>query len=289
MTQTTERLLCRDILVVGWNSQQMQSGFAFSQFAKRLTSLADLTDSDLQLLAEMPAAIHHFAPREILLRKGDRAEHCCVLLQGYLCWRNGSGRDRQITAIHVPGDVPDLHAMLMPCADATLTALGPAVVALVPHAFFHRIAGQSRKMAHALSMLSLADIGVLRNWVVNLGTRNAMMRVTHLLCEIVTRLQAVGQAGNHQFPSPFTQSDLAAACGISAVHANRIIQDLRRAGSLQWRSKTITITDWNALLRLSGFTPGYLQLRSTETMGAASPREAAAQRPRFGDFSLALP
>ncbi len=138
-------------------------------------------------------------------------------------------------------------------------------------------------------MLNLADIAVLRHWVVNLGTRDAMARVTHLLCEIATRLQAVGQAGNYQFPSPFTQSSLAAACGISAVHANRIVQDLRRSGSLQWRSKTITITDWNALLRLSGFTPDYLQLRNVDRPGAAAPREIEAPRPRFGDFSLAGP
>ena len=238
----------------------MRTGFAFTNLANRLTSLAELSDQDLELLAGMPATIRHLKPHE-RLRQGERSDDCCVVLQGYLCWREGDRGDALITSIHVPGDVPDLHTILAPSRQATLNALGPAVVALVPHAFFRSIAAQSRQMAHALAMLALADVSALRNWVVNLGARDSLTRVTHLLCEIATRLQAVGQARDCCFPSPFTQSDLAAACGISAVHANRIIQDLRHSAWLHWRSKTITITNWDALVQVSGFTPDYLHLR----------------------------
>jgi CRP-like cAMP-binding protein len=116
-------------------------------------------------------------------------------------------------------------------------------------------------MSRALLRLLLADASCLRNWIVNLGSRDALTRVAHLLCEITTRLRAVGLAKDFRIPSPFTQSDLAAACGISAVHANRVIQELRRSSLLQWQSKTITITDWSDLVRLAGFDPDYLRLR----------------------------
>jgi hypothetical protein len=103
-----------------------------------------------------------------------------------------------------------------------------------------------------------------RNWAVNLGSRNALTRVAHLLCEITTRLQNVGLAKEFRLPSPFTQSDLAAACSISPVHANRTIQELRRANLLQWHAKTIIITDWPGLVRLAGFDPTYLRVRARE-------------------------
>jgi CRP-like cAMP-binding protein len=239
----------------------MQSGFAYTKFADRLASIAELTADDLDLLTEMPFTIGHFASHQNVLRKGDEPDCCCLLLQGYLCWRDADSDSGQITAIYVTGDVPDLQTLRSAKAEALLTALGPAVVAFVPHGFFDRMASFSPTLSRALSLLGLADAACLRNWVINLGSRDSLTRVAHLICEIVTRLRAVGQARDFRFPSPFTQCDLAAACGISAVHANRIIQELRRKHLLHWQSKAITITDWHALVDLAGFDPGYLRLR----------------------------
>ena len=249
----------------------MQAGFAFSKFADRLASLADLSNEDLDLLAKMPSTIGHYGSHENILRKGDQPASCSLLLQGYLCWREADSRDGQITSIHVPGDVPDLHTLQIPRLECNLTTLGPAVVAFVPHHFFRELFRQSTRMSRALSLLLLADAATLRNWIVGLGSRDALARVAHLLCEVTMRLRAVGQARDNRFPSPFTQSDLAAACGISAVHANRIIQELRRSGLLQWQSKTITIKDWSALVHLADFDPEYLHLREPEAIGPRRP------------------
>lgn len=238
----------------------MQAGFTFSKFADRLASITELSADDLDLLAKMPTTIGHYASHEDILRKGDQPTSCCLLLQGYLCWKDADRREGQITSIHVPGDIPDLHTIYSPTVESNLSALGSAVVAFVPHTFFRDISAQSPQMSRALSLLLLADAGALRNWIVNLGSRDALARVAHLLCEIASRLRAVGQAKDYRFPSPFTQSDLAAACAISAVHANRIIQDLRRNQLLHWQSKVITITDWNGLAKLAGFKPDYLHL-----------------------------
>lgn len=251
----------------------MQAGFAFSKFADRLASIAELSAFDLDLLAKMPSTVGHYEARHRILRKGDEPDQCCLLLQGYLCWQDPESRDGQITSIHVAGDVPDLHTFHDPSVDSDLVTLGPAVIALVPHRFFREASALSPSMARALLLMLLADAAALRNWAVNLGSRDALSRVAHLLCEITTRLQAVGLARDFRIASPFTQSDLATACGISSVHANRTIQELRRSGLLHWQSRMIEITNWPGLVRLAGFDPAYLRLR--QLVGLARPNASA--------------
>ncbi len=239
----------------------MQSGFAYTRFANHLASIAELSDVDIDLLATMPFTIGHFSSHETILGRGDRPDHCCLLLQGYLCWRDANSSAGQITSVYVPGDVPDLQTLRSPMVEFNLSALGNAVVAFVPHRFFHEIASLSPAMFNALSLLGLIEAASLRHWIVNVGSRDSLTRVAHLFCEISVRLRAVGLARDFQFPSPFTQSDLAAACGISPVHANRTIQALRRKNLLHWQSKTVTVTDWPGLASLARFNPDYLHLR----------------------------
>jgi CRP-like cAMP-binding protein len=250
----------------------MQQGFAFTKLADRLTSIAELSEDDLELLTRMPSTISHYSSHDQVLRKSDRPSRCCLLLQGYLCWKNDG--DGQITSIYVPGDIPDFHAITCPRLTAHLTTLGPAVVAFVPHSFFREISSLSAGLHGALQLLSIAEASCLRNWIINLGSRDSLTRAAHLICELVVRLRAVGLAKDGRFPSPFTQSDLASACAISAVHANRIIQELRRKQVLSWQSRTITITDWDALCRLACFQPDYLGLR--DLAASASHRSRAA-------------
>ncbi|MGJ4951370.1 Crp/Fnr family transcriptional regulator [Bradyrhizobium sp. HKCCYLS20291] len=241
----------------------MQAGFAFTKLADRLTSLLELSSEDLDLLARMPSSVRNVLPHEDVRRKGDEPSTCCLLLQGYLCWKDIEAGAGQITAIYVPGDVPDLYTIVSPRVTAHLSALSPVVAAFVPHSFFRDARARSARLAHALSLLMLADMASLRTWLTNLGSRDSLSRVAHLICEITVRLRAVGLGRDLRFPSPFTQSDLAAICGISPVHANRTIQDLRRKELLHWQSRTITVTNWDGLTRLAGFRPDYLMLRQT--------------------------
>jgi CRP-like cAMP-binding protein len=251
----------------------MQSGFAFSRFADRLGSLVELSAADMDLLARMPSTISHHSAHDIVMRADDSPHHCCLLLQGYLCWRAEDSSSSQIISIHVPGDVPDLHTFQTLRAGAHLGALGPVVVAMIPHAFLDEIAAASPGMSRALSILLLSECSTLRNWVLNLGSRDALTRVAHLVCDIVVRLRAVGLAKDMKFVSPLTQADLGAACAISPVHANRIVQELRRRELLRWESRMITIIDWVALTRVAAFRHQYLWLRRPDTV---LPREPTA-------------
>ncbi|WP_368507337.1 Crp/Fnr family transcriptional regulator [Bradyrhizobium lupini] len=260
----------------------MQAGFAFSKLADRLASLTPVTADDLHLLADMASTIAHLGSRQAVLRHGDDATQCCLLLQGYLSWQDAESADGQITSIHVPGDIADLHTLYRPRVDGNLIALGPAIVALVPHRFFHDLSARSPAMSRALLLMLLTTHAIQRNWTVNLGSRDALTRVAHLLCEITTRLQSVGLARDFRLPSPFTQSDLAAACSISPVHANRTIQELRRCNLLQWQGKTVTITDWQGLVRLARSDPTYLSISSSRDDASSS-----RLRPLTADLALA--
>jgi CRP-like cAMP-binding protein len=248
----------------------MQKGFAFTKFADRLASVAELSERDFELLTRMPSTIGHFASYDRVLSRWDCPSQCCLLLQGYLCWRDQS--ERQITSIYVPGDVPDLHTLFAPRLDGHLTALGPVVVSFVPHAFLDEVSSVSPTLRRAIQLLVHSDLACLRNWVVNLGSRDSLTRVAHLFCEITVRLRAIGLAKDDRFTSPFTQSDLASACAISPVHANRIIQDLRRRQLLSWQSRTIAINDWQGLSRLARFDAGYLGLRAPSSLEDHGPQ-----------------
>ncbi|WP_245474487.1 Crp/Fnr family transcriptional regulator [Bradyrhizobium sp. Leo121] len=262
----------------------MQTGFSFSKLVDRLASIVELSPDDLDLLARMPSSISHLGPRHHLVHRDCQPDHCHLLLQGYLCWRDLESPDGQITSIYVPGDVPDLHTIYDGRVDRELLTLGPAVVASVSHRYFREISALSSSLSRALLRLLLTDASCLRHWIVNLGSRDALTRVAHLLCEITIRLRAVGLAKDFRIPSPFTQSDLATACGISAVHANRIVQELRRSNLLQWHSKTITVTDWNGLVRLASFDPDYLRLRDYDSIEQQSAPTVAMDR--FGADTL---
>ncbi|MBH5386234.1 Crp/Fnr family transcriptional regulator [Bradyrhizobium diversitatis] len=255
----------------------MQTGFAFSKLADHLASLGDATASDLDLLADMPSTIAHLNSHQAILRHGDDSHQCCVVLQGYLSWQAAEGANGQITSISVPGDIADLQTLYRPRIDGNLIALGPAVVALVPHRFFRELSARSPALARILLLMLLRDHAIQRNWTINLGSRDALTRVAHLLCEITTRLQNVGFAKDFRLSSPFTQSDLAAACSISPVHANRTIQELRRGNLLRWQGKTLVITDWPGLVRVAEFDPAYLGIRPRDRgTRPAQPEETKA-------------
>jgi CRP-like cAMP-binding protein len=249
----------------------MRAEFAFSKFAGRLANLVELSSDDLDLLAGLPSSIDQHGSREHILQRGETSTQCHLLLQGYLCWLDPESRDGKIISIHVPGDVPDLHTIHDDRLDYNLVSIGPAIVASVPHHVLRDLCGRSPSVARALLLMILADVAGSRNWIVNLSSRDALQRVAHLLCEIAARLRAVGLARDLRIPSPFTQSDLAAACSISAIHANRTMQELHRSNLLQWHARTITITDWNGLVRLAGFNPAYLRLPAQETVETAEP------------------
>jgi CRP-like cAMP-binding protein len=194
-----------------------------------------------------------------------------LVLDGFLYSHTpAAGSRRQITSFFVPGDVVDLPTLYLPKVDHTVATLGSAVLAFVPHAALKSVLDESSALALAFWRETLMQAAIFQEWVVNLGRRDAFARLAHIVCELTVRLQSVGLARDFSFSMPWTQMDVADACGISNVHANRVIQELRHLELVEWNSRRLKIRNWSALVRFAGFNDDYLHYDAITRNDAAS-------------------
>jgi CRP-like cAMP-binding protein len=241
----------------------MTAGFAHSRLIARLRAIASLTDTDAALIAALPITLQNIESGHDVVRDREVIHQCCLLVDGYL-FRHKielQGK-RQIVSWHVPGDVPDLYSLHLNPIDHNITALGPAVVGFIPHGPLNDILARSPGLTHILWRETLVDAAIFREWVVNLGKRDSLARIAHMLCELVSRLRVVGLARDFSFGFPASQLDVADATGITPVHANRMIQQLRAQGLVEWEGSAIRIPDFDELKRVAEFDDRYLHHRT---------------------------
>ena len=236
-------------------------------FLTKLGTLASFSDEERRVLTEAASRTVAVGADQDIVREGEPQSECRVLLDGmsasYKLLPEGK---RQIVAFGIPGDALDLEGFARSggAMDHAVTALCPCTLAVVPHQTLQEMADNHPGIAQALWRDTLLDAAVYREWVLNVGRRSAHERIAHLLCEVFTRLDAVGLAssddegGERSFAWPVTQAELADATGLSTVHVNRTLQHLRGEGLIVTRSGTITIADWHRLQALAAFTPAYL-------------------------------
>ena len=239
----------------------MAIGYPHSRLLARLQTVSALTDREREMIARLPFTLRNLASGQDIARIGETTNECWLVVDGYL-YRHKESSDgrRQILSVHVPGDIPDLATLYLPRMDHTLSALGSVAAASVPHAAVNDMLLASPALLKVVQREMLVDAAISREWVLNIGTRQALARVAHLLCEIAIRLQMVGLAKDLSFTLPMSQSDLAEATGISTVHANRVVQELRARGTIEWRNRVLKILDWDGLVTAGDFSPAYLHL-----------------------------
>ncbi len=198
-----------------------------------------------------------------LVREGERPTESKLLLDGF-CGRYNvtSGGKRQITGLHVSGDFVDLHSFVLKHMDHGVVALTPCRVGTVPHEALRRVTEAHPHLTRLLWLNTALDGAMHRQAIVALGARDALGSMAHLLCELFLRLRAVGRTDGSTFHLPLTQSTLGDALGLSTVHVNRTIQDLRARRLIVWRGESVTIEDWDGLARVAEFDPTYLNLEN---------------------------
>jgi CRP-like cAMP-binding protein len=179
------------------------------------------------------------------------------------CYKPLSDGKRQIVRFAFPGDFLDLDGYLG-TMDYSVATLGMCTVGVIPHQALRDLSRDNPDVANAFWRHTLADTAVFREWVVNVGQRSAQARIAHLICEVFSRLQEIGLAteigGNRAFSWHVTQQDLADATGMSSVHVNRSLQQLRERGLIETSRDKVTILDWFGLKGLSGFKMDYLEI-----------------------------
>lgn len=214
--------------------------------------------------ARIEAAISEvktFGPRKIVARAGEPLTNSTLLLEGimsrYLDDRNGL---RQLVAIHFPGDFLDLHAFPLKVLDHDVATLTTATVATVPHAEIEAIAEEMPQLIRKLWFATLLDAAIHRAWLFRLGRLDATGRVAHFLCETNARLFSAGLSDGRRFALALTQADLAEICGLTTVHVNRVMRQLREEQLCLFRSSLVEILDPAGLAKRAQFDPAYLYI-----------------------------
>ena len=232
---------------------------------RKLAKLGDLPSDEKRALRSLTFRVRHLKPGEEVLREGDFACACCVLLVGYMhrykVLPNGK---RQIIAFHIPGDIPDLCGLHVSPLDFTLAASTPSAVGLVAHEDLHGLFDGYPAITQLLWRDSLLQASIAQAWIVGLGRRCARARLAHLFCELFSRSQALGLSDGRQCPLPISQVELADALGLTTVHLNRTLQALRREGLVSLEQGHLTIVNWARLADTAGFDPAYLHLVSRD-------------------------
>jgi CRP-like cAMP-binding protein len=236
---------------------------------RKLDHFTTLSDEEKKALVGTVARTRTLNPDEDLVREGEPPTECHLVIDGVLCrYKLPSEGKRQIVGFLIAGDLCDLCGFLMGCTDHSVGALTSATVAVIPHKSLQTVLDAHPRLARALWQETLVDAAITREWVANTGRRSAYQRLAHLLCEIGTRSQAVGKASNGSFTWPVTQTEFADAMGLSTVHVNRMLQQLRGEGLIATTGDEIRVLDWPKLREAGEFSPDYLFLNGS----AGNPR-----------------
>jgi CRP-like cAMP-binding protein len=204
----------------------------------------------------------------------DISDRVLVVVEGIACrYRMFADGRRQILSYLFAGDMTSPERLLVRQPGQSVSLLVPSQIAVLDRAAMARL--QSRpNICTALGRDGLVRQATASEWQVNVGMRTALERLSHLICEIYTRLESVGLTTNRQFKLALTQSQLADSLALSAVHVNRTLMELRRQKLVDFRNRVVTILDYERLCDVAGFDPSYLQLVDIEWMPetAAMPR-----------------
>lgn len=227
----------------------------------KLKRRSGFAPADEAALLGLPFGVKTLEPGHYLVRQGERANFTCVLLAGFAYRQKivGDG-GRQIIALQVPGDAVDLQNSLLKIADHSVQALSAITIARIPRAALLEVAATHPVIAHAFWLDTLVDGSIAWEWIANIGRRDALMRLAHLLCECAVRLEVVNHADGESDSLPMTQEQIADALGLTTVHVNRMLKVLERDGLIARRTRVIAILDTARLREVADFQSAYLHL-----------------------------
>jgi CRP-like cAMP-binding protein len=230
-------------------------------FLKRLRVSTEIDKEDERAISTLPIVTKQMGNGEAIASTGDRPSACCLVIEGFILRSKivGTGQ-RQILAFHQPGDVPDLQSLFLHVMDHDVSALGNCLLGFIPHAPLRELIKNRPNIAQALWRDTLTDAAVFREWICNIGQRDATSRVAHLVLELYTRLKAIGRTDGLTFSFPATQALFADAVGTSVVHMNRVVQELRNQRLLDFDRGRISILDEARLRKVADFDALYLHL-----------------------------
>lgn len=239
----------------------MSSDVVPAALVRRLRTTSAVTDEDIKAVNALPFSVREYPPERNIVGDGQRATECCLIIKGF-CARSkttSEGR-RQILSIHIPGEIPDLMSLHLHVMDHDLSTLTPCTLGFINHDALRLLHRRQPNLADMFWRDTLIDAAMFREWIVNVGQRPAPARLAHVIVELRERLKVIGRVDGANFEMPLTQEQIGEALGITPVHANRVIKQLRQDGVVELHRGRGTVLDEGKLLELAGFDDRYLHL-----------------------------
>lgn len=227
----------------------------------KLLQRDELAEFEMQALRESVTTTRDYGPDETIVEAGVTTTVSNILLEGLACRAKdlADGR-RQIMEVHVPGDFVDLHSFLLKKLEHNVEALTPVRIAIVPHDRLKIITERWPHLSRMLWHTTLVDAALHREKILSVGRRSALSRLAHLFCELHVRLVVVEMVQGLSYQLPLTQSQLADAAGLTQVHVNRTLKELRDRELVVFRGGRVDILDWDGLVDVAEFDTAYLYL-----------------------------
>lgn len=229
--------------------------------ASKLQVFTRLSTDDRAALAAISRNFRFVDARRDVIAEGDKPRHVHLILDGWACrYKQLPDGKRQIVSLFVPGDFCDVNGYILRQMDHSIGAITRLKVALITPEEMNALTAERPRVTQALWWNELVTAGIQREWTLNLGQRNAYERLAHLLVELYLRLHSVGRAQQCRCDFPLTQNDLADATGLTSVHVNRTLQELRRDKLIELERKQLQILNLERLMDVSMFNSNYLHL-----------------------------
>jgi CRP-like cAMP-binding protein len=228
---------------------------------KRLETRGPLSDDDREAVRALPFTPRTLEPAAYIVREGEPPKMCVLLLRGFAFRHKVTGDgQRQIMSVHMSGEFLDLQNSFLDVADHNVQCLTRCEVAAVPVSALRVLTDNHPHVGRAMWIETLIDSAIFREWIVNVGRRDSITRIAHLLCEIALRLEAAGLARDHTYEMPMTQEQIADCTGLTPVHVNRVLKELGRLGVIERERRFVSIVDWDRLQHIGDFNTRYLHL-----------------------------
>ena len=235
------------------------------RFVAKLRSRQALSEQDEQLLREADWAQRRFTRHEVIVEAGAELNHAHLLLSGFAARsQEDSAGNRQIVGVCVAGDLLDIHGVVLGRMEQEIFALSACEVASIPHDKVRALSLSSVGLLRTFALQGAIDNSIQAAWIQALGTKRGTAKIAHIFCEMQLRLAVVGIATQMGFPMPLSQQELADYSGMTHVHLNRCLKELREARLLSFAQGWAKVEDWEALKALARFDEAYLNLRLIE-------------------------
>ena len=242
-------------------SQKSSERSSLSLFLQRLLLRSALTPEEQRAILELGGDTRRYVAHADVVRPGEVVESACLVVRGLLArYDQMLDGQRQLTSFYISGDMCDLHSVVVPKASWSITALSAATVKFIPHSQLRELCNRYPAIAISFWRDGTVDASIFAKWVGNLGRKNAKARIAHIMCEMGMRIEAAGLGTRASFELLVTQEQLADAAGLTSVHVNRTLQELRREGSLSFDRGRVEVPDWDRLAQVAEFDPAYLMV-----------------------------